>query len=128
MSERIEELRAKRDLALQLIRATASADDSASVVINGKTDSNPASAFSNLATHISTELTSLAPFIYCLAELQETRLPCSEEVLMKALTCPPSASSGASSVDNLQHTRTDARLLVRTWLHDEGCHREVLIC
>jgi hypothetical protein len=86
----------------------------------------------------SLELKRMVPFLECLAELQETRLPCSEEVLMDALCSRPSMSSffpsSSSSLVAVTDkekekekniTRTDVRVLVRTWLHDEGSHQEV---
>ena len=38
-----------------------------------------------------------------------------------------SSSSGAVKARSKEqrHARADARALVRTWLHDEGCHQEV---
>lgn len=87
-----------------------------------------------------TDLNCMMPFLECLAELQETRLPCSEEALMDALRpsmsyattasflSPLSSSSSAAvnvKMKEQRHARADARALVRTWLHDEGYHQEV---
>ena len=87
-----------------------------------------------------TDLHCMVPFLECLAELQETRLPCSEEALMDALrpsmsyaspssSSPSSSSSSSGAVKGKskeqRHARADARALVRTWLHDEGYHQEV---
>ena len=128
--------RLRAAFALQLIQATATAaapgnSTSGSGRGSGSGSAGPSSCktesggFEQLSSNISTELPSLIPFIYCLSELHETRLPCSEEVLMEALTSLSSLSQNSTKGDNIQHARTDARLLVRTWLHDEGCHREV---
>lgn len=67
------------------------------------------------------ELTQHKSFLYCLAELQEIRLSCAEDSLLDALgmkisdgviACVPSGA--------------DPRALVRTWLHDEGSHVDVV--
>ena len=81
--------------------------------------------FLTLSTHISQEVPKLVPFLYCLAELQETRLSCSEEALLESLVCKPPETKSSDQGANGGHARTDARLLVRTWLRDEGYHREV---
>ena len=130
--------RLRAAFALQLIQATATAtaaapgnSTSGNGSGSGSGSAGPSSCktesggFEQLSSNISTELPSLIPFIYCLSELHETRLPCSEEVLMEALTSLSSPSQNSTKGDTIQHARTDARLLVRTWLHDEGCHREV---
>ena len=125
--------RLRAAFALQLIQATATAAATPgnSTSGSGSGSAGPSSCktqsggFEQLSSNISTELPSLIPFIYCLSELHETRLPCSEEVLMEALTSLSSLAQNSSKGDTTQHAHTDARLLVRTWLHDEGCHREV---
>ena len=112
---------------LLLLNTTSSNSSGTSRQIRGAGESCPSDSdpngFQHLYTHISPEVPLLVPFLFCLAELQETRLPCSEEALMEALTHLPPSSQGHSNGATL--ARTDARLLVRTWLHDEGCHREV---
>lgn len=58
----------------------------------------------------------LRGFLYCLAELQELRLPCSEDTLADAL--------GFDLGDSVEGTQASKRAnpssLVSTWLHDEG--------
>jgi hypothetical protein len=70
---------------------------------------------------VVTELGLHRSFLYCLCELQEIRLPCSEESLLDAM---------GLKVSDYKVARTDAaadpRALVRTWLHDEGAHTEVV--
>eukprot|EP01036_Dinobryon_divergens_P030754 gene30755-40048_t len=86
-------------------------------------------------------LQKLGSFLYCLAELQEIRLPCTETTLSEALdmnnnnsssnksndpnnvTSGKNSSTSSSSVVVLQGASPAA--LVRTWLHDEGQHSEV---
>ena len=54
--------------------------------------------------------------------LQETRLPCSEEALQEALSLAThTPGQGLSRTPG-----ANAPLLVRTWLHDEGQHVEVV--
>ena len=120
--------RLRAAFALQLILATASNSTSnSSVMVSGSSSDNliGPNSFFQLAPLISKELPQVVPFLYCLAELQETRLSCSEEALMDSLTCLPSTTQPYSQGEIGRHARTDARLLVRTWLHDEGYHREV---
>ena len=67
------------------------------------------------------ELGRARSFLYCLSELQEIRLPCSEESLLDAM--------GLKIVDFAVVTGptvADPRALVRTWIHDEGAHAEVV--
>lgn len=73
------------------------------------------------------ELTSFKSYLYCLSELQEIRLPCSEESLLDAM--------GLKIVDFKMVTlgvgaenasAVDPKALVRTWIHDEGAHTEVV--
>ena len=119
---------------------TATAAAAAKISLIGATDGSPAAAAEE---HPLPDLNCMMPFLECLAELQETRLPCSEEALMDALrpsmSCattasflsPLSSSLSSSSVavkgkmKEQRHARADARALVRTWLHDEGYHQEV---
>jgi hypothetical protein len=139
--------RLRAAFALQLIvtnadstikRISASAQSSSSVTSSAQTSKNTEETSS--VGDSSLELNRMVPFLECLAELQETRLPCSEEVLMDALCSPPSLSSTfpSSSSSSLvaavtdkekekekKAARTDVRVLVRTWLHDEGSHQEV---
>lgn len=62
-------------------------------------------------------------FLFCFAELQETRLLCSEESLGDALGIKiTSASTGAK----VQVVGGDPRPLVRTWVHDEGSLSEAM--
>jgi len=68
----------------------------------------------------ATSAEDLRSFLFCLAELQETRLPTSEEVLMDALGIARQVAEGGVI------TSTDPRSLVRTWLHDEGEHSDVM--
>ena len=90
-----------------------------------KLNSTKCNGFVKISAHISPEVPRLIPFLFCLAELQETRLSCSEEALLEALTWKRSQSQATLQGGVGSHARTDARLLVRTWLHDEGYHREV---
>ena len=90
-----------------------------------KLNSIKCNGFIKISAHISPEVPKLIPFLFCLAELQETRLSCSEEALLEALTWKRSESQATLQGSVGSHARTDARLLVRTWLHDEGYHREV---
>jgi hypothetical protein len=142
--------RLRAAFALQLIVTNAGSTAkciSASVPSSSSTTSNTASCAqmnkiaedANGQGEYSLELNRMVPFLECLAELQETRLPCSEEVLMDALCSPPSISSTFPSSScslisvvtdkekekEKKVTRTDVRVLVRTWLHDEGSHQEV---
>jgi hypothetical protein len=59
----------------------------------------------------------LRGYLYCLAELQELRLPCSEETLADAIgfDLVESSSGGVS-----QSRQANPSSLVNTWLHDEG--------
>lgn len=74
------------------------------------------------------DLNRYQQFLYCLSEMQEIRLSCTEESLMDALDyklsdfvlLPTTTDGGKSSA------RTDAKSLVRTWIHDEGTHVEVV--
>lgn len=67
------------------------------------------------------ELDQYKTFLFCLSELQEIRLSCAEDSLLDALGLKISegiigpAKGGA-----------DPRALVRTWLHDEGSHVDVV--
>ena len=139
--------RLRAAFALQLIvtntdstvkRISASAQSSSSVTSSAQTSKSTEETSS--VGDSSLELNRMVPFLECLAELQETRLPCSEEVLMDALCSPTSLSSAfpSSSSSSLvaavtdkekekekKAARTDVRVLVRTWLHDEGSHQEV---
>lgn len=95
-------------------------------------------------SHVDTmvELTLFRDYLYCLSEMNEIRLSCSEESLQAAMSVwidgsscsihrslaageqqsmPSSSSSRASSA-----LPADPRSLVRTWLHDEGTHCEVV--
>ena len=62
--------------------------------------------------------------------LQETRLPCSEEALQEALALAahaPGQGLGRAPEQGLGRAQgANAPLLVRTWLHDEGNHVEVV--
>ena len=115
------------------ITATATAK----ISLIGAAEGSPAAAAEEQALN---DLNCMMSFLECLAELQETRLPCSEEALMDALRpsmsytttasfSSPSSSSSAATVKGKmkeqRHARADARALVRTWLHDEGYHQEV---
>ena len=52
-------------------------------------------------------------YLFCLAELQELRLPCSEETLADAVGFDAEAAPTS-------HVQSNAGPLVNTWLHDEG--------
>jgi hypothetical protein len=74
------------------------------------------------------ELGLYLAYLYCLCELQEIRLPCSEESLLTAMglkivdhSILPADGSAASGF-----ALADPGPLVRTWLHDEGGHAEVV--
>lgn len=73
---------------------------------------------------VMAELASYKSYLYCLSELQEIRLPCSEESLLDAM--------GLKIVDfkmvtvSADSSAVDPKALVRTWLHDEGAHVEVV--
>ena len=56
------------------------------------------------------DIRSTLQVLYCFAQLQETRIPCSEETLVEALRGPQSSA--------IESRRIDPYLLVRTWLHD----------
>ena len=60
-------------------------------------------------------------YLYCLAELQETRLLCSEQSLGDALgvLIPTNTGKSASQV-LIKVTAGDPRPLVQTWIHDES--------
>jgi hypothetical protein len=144
--------RLRAAFALQLIvtnadsnakRISTSVPSSSSITSNNasNTQMNKIAEDANGQGEHSLDLNRMVPFLECLAELQETRLPCSEEVLMDALCSPPSISSTfpcsliAAVTDEEKEkekekkvTRTDVRVLVRTWLHDEGSHQEVGKC
>ena len=120
------------------IAATATATATAKISLIGAAEGSPVVVAEEQPL---TDLNCMMPFLECLAELQETRLPCSEEALMDALrpsmsyattasfSSPLSSSSSSAAVNGKmkeqRHARADARALVRTWLHDEGYHQEV---
>lgn len=63
-------------------------------------------------------------YLYCFAELQETRLLCSEESLSDALGIKfCTTDTGYSKV---QVTVSNPKPLVRTWVHDEGALTEAM--
>lgn len=68
-------------------------------------------------------------FLYCLSEMQEIRLSCTEDSLMDALGLRMAdfvLHSIHSETGATNTSRTDAKSLVRTWIHDEGTHVEVV--
>jgi hypothetical protein len=67
-------------------------------------------------------------FLYCLCELQEIRLPCSEQSLLDAmgLKVDDFKITSVSGDASRPFAAADPRSLVRTWLHDEGAHVEVV--
>jgi hypothetical protein len=74
------------------------------------------------------DLGQFKAYLYCLAEMQELRLPCSEDSLLDAMglrvldfRIVPAAGGGAAGA-----VGADPRALVRTWIHDEGVHSEVV--
>ncbi|KAJ1440254.1 hypothetical protein B484DRAFT_476719 [Ochromonadaceae sp. CCMP2298] len=67
------------------------------------------------------ELLRFKSYVYCLAEMQEIRLPCTEDSLLDAM--------GLRLLDFrivLATAVSDPRPLVRTWVHDEGAHVDVV--
>lgn len=87
-----------------------------------------ANEFSTADTHETAassneELSLFRRFLFCLSEMQEIRLPCSEESLLNAMALKldnhrllRATSISGSSI------KSDPSALVRTWLHDEGGH------
>jgi hypothetical protein len=65
---------------------------------------------------------SLWRYLYCISEMQELRLPCSEETLAEAIGYNAQVSSDtiSSTGDMAMPVEPDPRLLVRTFLRDEG--------
>jgi hypothetical protein len=83
------------------------------------------------ATRTSTdtmEVKLYRSFLYCLCELQEIRLPCSEQSLLDAmgLKVEEYKISSLTQEPSKVFAAADPRSLVRTWLHDEGAHVEVV--
>jgi hypothetical protein len=82
-------------------------------------------------------LRSLRGFLFCLAELQELRIPCSEETLAYALQHDPNAYSAPPAASGVPVVQSSAVVpsaaasservvsLVNTWIHDEGHHSDV---
>ena len=111
--------RLRAAFALQLISITA---------LNSRQrqkDGHHAVDFNGLSRDIFPDLRKMVPFLDCLAELQETRLPCSEDALMEALSHSVKEERESNEGHMQVHAHADARVLVRTWLHDEGSHQEV---
>lgn len=84
-------------------------------------------------------VTSLRGYLYCLSELQELRIPCSEETLSYALqhdinsyNSNSSSTNSTTSINNNDHNHNNSHSnydqiisLVNTWIHDEGHHSDV---
>jgi hypothetical protein len=75
-------------------------------------------------------LRSLGGYLFCLAELQELRLPSSEQTLADAVgfslaTLDETADTTASSSTSIVTPTPTPSPLVSTWLHDEGHHSDV---
>lgn len=75
-------------------------------------------------------LYSLRGYLYCLAELQELRIPCSEETLAYALQHDTNAyssgtHSGSTTTTKSSELSDQIISLVNTWIHDEGHHSDV---
>lgn len=62
-------------------------------------------------------------YLFCFAELQETRLLCTEESLGEALGLK---FTPASADGKVQVVAGDPKPLVRTWMHDEGALTEAM--
>ena len=103
--------------------------------------SSPSSSLSPVDSHVDTvdELTLFRDYLYCLSEMNEIRLSCSEESLQASMSvridsdCSihralplPLAEEQSSSLRASSLLLADPRSLVRTWLHDEGAHCEVV--
>jgi len=63
-------------------------------------------------------------YLYCFAELQETRLLCSEESLSDALGIKLNPNNNGH--EKVRVTKGDPRPLVHTWIHDEGALTEAM--
>lgn len=88
------------------------------------------------------ELDLFTSYLYCLCELQEIRLPCSEDSLLDAMGLKITDGRISSVSQNTSNNESDGmagksnngcgfssadpRALVRTWIHDEGAHVEVV--
>jgi hypothetical protein len=74
-------------------------------------------------------LRSLGGYLFCLAELQELRLPSSEETLADAIgftaDIPAGEATATSSAPVIVTPSPNPSPLVSTWLHDEGHHSDV---
>lgn len=96
--------------------------------------SSPSS--SPIDSHADTvdELTLFRDYLYCLSEMNEIRLSCSEDSLQASMSVWIDSDCSihrAAVVEELSLSRAsalpaDPRSLVRTWLHDEGAHCEVV--
>lgn len=73
-----------------------------------------------------TELTSYKSYLYCLSELQEIRLPCTEESLLDAMGLKIVDFKMTTVAACGEPSAADPKALVRTWIHDEGAHTEVV--
>lgn len=68
------------------------------------------------------ELNLFLNYLYCLSEMHEIRLPCSDELLQDAM-----GLTMVTDTNEIQKVHAcDPRALVRTWIHDEGIHLEVV--
>lgn len=65
------------------------------------------------------KLDKLKLYLYCLSELQELRLPCSEETLLMSLGLLDNGLKHDSHICNPSP-------LIKTWIYDEGNHIEVI--
>ena len=97
--------------------------------------SSPSSS-SPIDSHTDTveELTLFRDYLYCLSEMNEIRLSCSEESLQASMSVRINSDCSIhrlAVVEELSSSKVsalpaDPRSLVRTWLHDEGAHCEVV--
>lgn len=81
------------------------------------------------------ELTLFRDYLYCLSEMNEIRLSCSEESLQASMSVRIDGDCSIHRTvavveeqfsSNASALPADPRSLVRTWLHDEGAHCEVV--
>lgn len=70
-------------------------------------------------------LRSLGGYLFCVAELQELRLPSSEETLADAIGFNIREATGEGSSDSPVKLFPNPSPLVNTWIHDEGHHSDV---